>query len=252
MNRRYPTLKTIVRFTFILSLFLLLFSIWQMITADMKVKANLRQWEILKEEREEKEEVRSLSDDLRIAPLLTLEAETPHLPSTVPTLVQQEARSDAAELFEVKAEVPEPPLYNYVPTKGELIGTIAIPALDKELPIIHGTDSKQLAEGVGHYIGSALPGEDNNSVLAGHRDTVFRGLGEVKIGDQVQIETIAGVFTYEIVKQQIVEKDDRTIIVSSEDPILTIVTCYPFDYVGPAPQRYILTGKLIDLERSPH
>ena len=137
-------------------------------------------------------------------------------------------------------------LYDTRPSKGELIGKIIIPSINKELPIIEGTDQAELAKGVGHFIDSVLPGEKDNVVLAGHRDTVFRGLGDVKIGDLAEIETSAGTFVYQIEKQRIVESDDRTVIVPYEDAVLTLVTCYPFDYVGNAPQRYILVGKLVD------
>lgn len=242
MNR-HTALKLLLRITFTLSLSLLIISMWHIYRADVKVKANLLQWEKLKEAHDEKAFPSRLdmeADDLRISPLLA------HPPLFTTPQEQQGTAAGDAQYSETKEEISELPLYENTPTQGELIGTITIPAIDKELPIVHGTDSKQLSEGVGHYIGSALPGERNNSVLAGHRDTVFRGLGKVQIGDQIQVETVAGVFTYVIEKQQIVEEDDRTIIVSSDEPLLTVVTCYPFDYVGLAPQRYILTGKLVD------
>jgi sortase A len=142
-------------------------------------------------------------------------------------------------------ETESKPLYPTFPSKGDVFGKIIIPRLNKELPIIHGTDQRELAKGVGHYIGSVFPGEPDNAVLAGHRDTVFRGLGQVKIGDLIYVETTAGNFTYEIVKQRIVNQDDRSVIVPFDKPVLTLVTCYPFDFVGPAPDRYILIGELV-------
>jgi sortase A len=132
------------------------------------------------------------------------------------------------------------------PKKGEVFGKIIIPKLNKEFPILQGTDEQELAKGVGHYIGSVLPGESDNTVLAGHRDTFFRKLGELGKGDHIIIETTGGTFTYEIYKQRIVDQNDRTVIVPYSEPVLSLVTCYPFEYIGLAPERFILIGKLIN------
>lgn len=128
--------------------------------------------------------------------------------------------------------------------EGDLIGKLAIPVLDRELPILHGTSDTELAKGVGHYIGSAFPGEQDQVVLSGHRQTVFRDLGKVQIGDQLVVETLAGTFTYEVFDQFIVDQNDRGVIVPHDEAVLTLVTCYPFQYVGSAPERYILQAKL--------
>lgn len=128
--------------------------------------------------------------------------------------------------------------------EGDLIGKLAIPILDRELPILHGTGDTELARGVGHYIGSAFPGEQDQVVLSGHRQTVFRDLGKVQIGDQLVVETLAGTFTYEVFDQFIVDQNDRGVIVPHDEAVLTLVTCYPFQYVGSAPERYILQAKL--------
>lgn len=130
--------------------------------------------------------------------------------------------------------------------KGDIIGKITIPRLNRELPIIHGTHKEALNRGIGHYIGSVLPGMEDNSVLAGHRDTVFKDLGKLEIGDQVVVETMSGKYIYEIQNFRIVDSDDRTVIVPYDEAVLTLVTCYPFNFVGPAPQRYILTATLVD------
>lgn len=89
-----------------------------------------------------------------------------------------------------------------------------------------------------------MPGEKDNSVLSGHRDSVFRRLGEVKIGDELIVTTNAGTFTYKVKRIRIVDKDDRTVIVPKPIAPLTVTTCYPFRYVGPAPERYILVAYL--------
>jgi sortase A len=139
----------------------------------------------------------------------------------------------------------EKPLYAERPKIGEEIGYLYIPKLKSELPIFHGTNEDELEKGVGHFKDSVLPGEKDNSVLSGHRDTVFRSLGKVGKGDVLQVTTSAGTFTYKIIKVRIVDKDDRTVIVPKPRAVLTVSTCYPFDYIGAAPERYILEAYLV-------
>jgi len=131
------------------------------------------------------------------------------------------------------------------PAPGEVFGSLTFPALKQTLPIVEGTDAAQLKQGVGHFIQSVMPGEDDNCVLSGHRDTVFTELGKLKIGDRVIAETSTGAYTYEISNIRIVHKDDRTVIVPKDHAVLTLSTCYPFHYVGNAPDRYILTADLV-------
>ncbi|MCT8139465.1 class D sortase [Anaerobacillus sp. CMMVII] len=134
----------------------------------------------------------------------------------------------------------------YTPTVGEEIGKLHIPKLNIAIPIFHGTNEDELLRGVGHVIGTALPGEQNNSVLSGHRDTVFRKLGSVTKGDVLQVESTNGVYTYKVRKVRIVEADDLTVIVPKPKATLTVSTCYPFTYIGPAEQRYVLVADLIN------
>ena len=90
-----------------------------------------------------------------------------------------------------------------------------------------------------------LPGEEDNCVLSGHRDTVFAKLGKLKIDDQLIVQTSAGTYTYEIKRIRIVDKDDKTVIVPADHAVLTLTTCYQFYFVGSAPDRYILTADLV-------
>jgi sortase A len=140
-------------------------------------------------------------------------------------------------------------LYSEIPKKGELIGELFIPKLGATLPIYHGTDEDELEKGVGHFAGSVLPGEKDNSVLSGHRDTVFRRLGSVGKGDLLIVSTSAGKFTYKVRKVRIVDAVDRTVIVPKPRATLTVTTCYPFNFIGNAQQRYILVGSLIKSEK---
>ncbi len=130
--------------------------------------------------------------------------------------------------------------------KGEVIGLLTIPSLKAELPIIEGTNEEELEKGVGHYSTTVLPGQNDQILLSGHRDTVFRRLGELELGDIFRIEMPYGEFTYQIINTKIVDANDTTVIQSTApNEILTVSTCYPFSYLGNAPQRYILTAEKI-------
>jgi len=128
---------------------------------------------------------------------------------------------------------------------GGFIGTINIPSIRKTINIFQGTDSAALKKGVGHYLQSVMPGLSDNSVLAGHRDTVFSDLGKVRIGAFVVIATQDGTFIYKVTRIRIVDKNDRTVIVPTADATLTLSTCYPFRYIGSAPQRYVVSASLV-------
>jgi len=153
--------------------------------------------------------------------------------------------------------IPEAPLFSTEPEKssefqnlaeGDFIGTLLIPALDQSFPIIHGTSDEHLKEGVGHYAQSVMPGVEDNCVLSGHRDTVFTDLGDLIVGDLLIIEMADRSLTYKIDGTRIVDKEDRTVIVPTDYAALTLTTCYPFVYIGNAPQRYVVTAALIPNE----
>jgi sortase A len=138
--------------------------------------------------------------------------------------------------------------YKEQPVAGDQIGVLSIPALNQKWPIIEGTEEAELEKGVGHFSQSVLPGLSDNCVLSGHRDTVFSEIGKLVIGDELVVETVAGKFTYEISNIRIVDKDDRTVIVPTDHAVLTVTTCYPFIFVGSAPERYILVADLVKNE----
>ncbi len=135
-------------------------------------------------------------------------------------------------------------LYINRPDQGERFGELSIPKLDLTLPIYEGTGTDELDLGVGHYTGSVLPGEKDNCVLSGHRNTIFQELGKVDQGDALFITTEAGYYKYIVDKIRIVDKDDRTVIVPKPRATLTVSTCYPFEYIGSAPKRYVLVAHL--------
>lgn len=136
---------------------------------------------------------------------------------------------------------PQVSMKNSSPGMGDAFGILSIPKIKANLAIVEGTNPDDLEKGVGHYKGSYFPGDQGQIVLSGHRDTVFRKLGELKIGDPLLVKIASGNHQYKITRTKIVDSDDKSIITlqnSKEELVLT--TCYPFRYVGNAPKRYII------------
>lgn len=135
----------------------------------------------------------------------------------------------------------------YEPDVGDAVGILKIDRLKAELPIVEGTDPDDLEKGVGHYKGSYYPNENGQIVLSGHRDTVFRKAGELKIGDSLKILLPQGEFEYKIKSTKIVDADDTSIItLQNEKEELILTTCYPFSFVGNAPLRYIIYAEKVN------
>jgi len=113
-----------------------------------------------------------------------------------------------------------------------------------EVPVFEGTDERVLNRGVGRIEGTARIDESGNIGIAGHRDGFFRGLKDIAVGDVIELETAAGTQTYMIDFVRLVEKNDVSVLKSDSVPSLTLVTCFPFYFVGSAPQRYIVHASL--------
>jgi sortase A len=126
-----------------------------------------------------------------------------------------------------------------------LIGRLEIPRLLLSDVVVEGVDRTTLQRAVGHIPGTALPGHAGNVGLAGHRDTFFRSLKDVKIKDEVQLSTLAGNFNYEVESLRVVDPDNVGVLAPSGHNVLTLVTCYPFYFVGPAPKRWIVTARQV-------
>ena len=94
------------------------------------------------------------------------------------------------------------------------------------------------------YNGTSQPGETGNVVIAGHRDSFFKNLRNIKVGDMIELESLKRVVLYKITDIRIARPTDTQWLDSSSKDIITIITCYPFDYVGPAPKRYIVRGRI--------
>ena len=126
-----------------------------------------------------------------------------------------------------------------------LIGRIEIPRLLLSAVVVEGTGKTILRRAVGHIPGTALPGEPGNVCLTGHRDTFFRPLKDLRIKDEVQLSTLNGNFKYEVESLKVVEPDNVGVLAPSGENVLTLVTCYPFYYVGPAPKRWIVRARQV-------
>jgi sortase A len=125
---------------------------------------------------------------------------------------------------------------------GSVIGRLQLPRIGVDAIIAEGIDAKTLRRSVGHVRGTALPGEPGNVAIAGHRDTFFRALEGVRVGDEITLSTAANSYRYRVDSVTIVSPDDVSVLRDPADAgaTLTLVTCYPFYYVGAAPQRFIV------------
>ena len=126
-----------------------------------------------------------------------------------------------------------------------LLGRIDIPRLGVSAIVREGVDDRTLRRAVGHLPETALPGDAGNMALAAHRDTYFGALQWVRKGDRIHLRTPDGDFAYVVLDTRVVEPTDVSVLAPTPDSTLTLITCYPFSYVGPAPQRFIVRAKAL-------
>jgi sortase A len=125
------------------------------------------------------------------------------------------------------------------------IGILRIAKANLEVPVLDGVDDVSLNRGVGYIAGTAYPGETGNVGIAGHRDGFFRLLKDVAIGDVIELETLERIDIYQVKDVVIVDKSDVSVLRPTSVPTLTLVTCYPFYFMGSAPKRYIVVASLL-------
>ncbi|WP_175990043.1 class D sortase [Bacillus sp. Marseille-Q1617] len=136
---------------------------------------------------------------------------------------------------------------SYSFSEGEVVGILSIPKLKKKLPVIEGTQEEELEKGVGHYSDTKLPGQGDRIFLAGHRDTVFKSMGEIEKGDLLEIQLSTGHHRYVVFEMFVVNETDLSVLEStSPNEILTLSTCYPFEYLSSTEERYIINARRID------
>jgi sortase A len=128
---------------------------------------------------------------------------------------------------------------------GAVIGRLSVPRLHLSAMVRDGIDRNTLLLAVGHIPATALPGQPGNVGVAGHRDTFFRGLKDLRSGDKIQFSTLHGDFQYVVESLTIVEPDNVGVLAPSSENVLTMVTCYPFFYIGNAPKRFVVRARQV-------
>ncbi len=131
------------------------------------------------------------------------------------------------------------------PALGDLLGRLEIPRLGISALVAEGTDDGTLRTAIGHLPQTPLPGERGNVALAAHRDTHFRALRKIEVGDRIRIHSWEGETEYEVTATHVVAPQDVSVLTPTPGHNLTLITCYPFGYIGPAPQRFVVQARQI-------
>jgi len=155
---------------------------------------------------------------------------------------QKADTAEAPPSAPVPNETLTPPV---VPAPKSVIGRLEIPRLDLAVMVREGADEGTLSKAVGHIPGTAMPGAIGNVGLAGHRDTFFRALRNIRADDTIELKTTSGTYRYVVKSTRIVTPRDVSVLEASGGETLTLVTCYPFYYVGSAPKRFIVHAALL-------
>lgn len=127
-----------------------------------------------------------------------------------------------------------------VPAPGSLLGRLEIPRLSVSAVIRAGSDARTLQLAIGHIPGTPAPGQPGNVGLAAHRDTFFRRLGDLRLDDEIRLVTPQGTLVYRVEHTDIVQPRDVWVLDATSSDVLTLITCYPFTYVGAAPERFVV------------
>jgi LPXTG-site transpeptidase (sortase) family protein len=133
----------------------------------------------------------------------------------------------------------------------QMLTRLEIPKIQVDAIVVEGASRRELSEGPGHMKQTAQPGETGNAVITAHRDTFFRHIYELNKGDQIQIRRSGRVFPSQGPGKRIIMPEDISVIKPTNDPQLTLITCYPTYYIGPAPKRLVVFSKLVDSDGQP-
>ena len=167
---------------------------------------------------------------------------------------QRDAKAEVTQMVSAErpAPVPRPPAVPSNPSHppplapGDLIGRVDIPRLKLSAAVAEGDDEKTLGKAVGHLPDTPLPWHRRGNVgLAAHRDGLFRALGRIRIDDEVRVVTRLGEYHYRVKKTHIVDPDDLWVLAPTSQPTITLITCYPFSFVGNAPQRFVVQAEMV-------
>ncbi len=152
---------------------------------------------------------------------------------------QQRALTSAVEHGVIRTAAITPTGYE----KTKIVGRLMVPRLGLSVPVVEGDGTEQLRLAAGHVSNTPLPGEPGNSVIAGHRDTVFYDLRKIEAGDKMEFADADNVHKYRVSSTRIVAPEDVSVMNKADGRRLTLVTCYPFSFVGPAPQRFVVVAE---------
>jgi sortase A len=158
---------------------------------------------------------------------------------------------ESRQLDQVLRGAQPPAAVNAAAAVRRVLGRLEIPSLGVSTIVREGEDARTLQLAIGHIAGTALPGTPGNMGLAAHRDTFFRRLREINPGDVIRLVAVEGTFTYAVESTLIVDPDDLWVLNPTPEPSLTLVTCYPFTYIGEAPERFIVRARLMPDTQSP-
>jgi sortase A len=153
---------------------------------------------------------------------------------------RQNSLLDRVTLIGKQSEGQRPPSAAAPLEPVRLIGRLEIPRVGLSAIVAEGDDASTLAIAVGHLSDTPLPWQDGNAAFAGHRDTLFRPLRRIQRGDEIRLETQNGTLRYRVTRQTVVEPHELWVLEPSPTAALTLITCYPFDFVGPAPRRFVV------------
>ena len=124
--------------------------------------------------------------------------------------------------------------------RGSAVAALSIPRIQLSAVVLQGSDVRTLHRGPGHLENTALPGEAGNAVIAGHRDSFFRPLRNIRLGDDIFVDTVEGRFQYRVMSLRVVKPSDLSVLEPTDEATLTLITCYPFWVLGDAPDRFIV------------
>jgi len=145
-----------------------------------------------------------------------------------------------------KFELTSPPRTPRILAEGDVLGELQVPRLGLNDIVVQGDSDADLRRAVGHLSNSALPGEWGNVALAGHRDTFFRPLRDIRVGDEIKFITRERSYEYVVESIEVVAPTDLRVLESSAEHDLTLLTCFPFHYVGPAPKRLVVRAREVE------
>lgn len=160
-------------------------------------------------------------------------------------VVQHRTQSLPIPEQHVTVPVPAPgeAVTSSTPSPGSVVGKLIAPRLGLSATVLEGSDDATLAKAAGHIEDTPLPGRSGNVGIAGHRDTIFRALRRVKPGEEFDVKTADGLFRYRVTRTLIVRPEDVYVLDPTPQPSLTLVTCWPFQFIGHAPKRFIVQAE---------